>query len=115
VQNFDGNGYWIRLISSIGDNGISIGKLPVLGQILGVTPGSPGIEGARPQWVGDLTAADFRPDVACSSQPVPSLTAATAQADLRHVGYAARPSRADVSKLAKLVGARPSSAGRSGG
>jgi phospholipid/cholesterol/gamma-HCH transport system substrate-binding protein len=103
VQNFDGNGYWIRLISSVGDNGISIGKLPLLGQILGVTPGSPGIEGARPQWVGDLTSADFRPDVACSSQPVPSLTATTAQADVRHVGYAAPPSSADLRKLDQLV------------
>ncbi len=114
VQNFDGNGYWIRLISSIGDNGISIGKLPLLGQILGVTPGSPGIEGARPQWAGDLTPADFRPDVACSSQRVPSLTATTAQADLRHVGYAAKPSSADVSKLAKLVGAPSASTAGSG-
>ncbi len=113
VQNFDGNGYWIRLISSIGDNGISIGNLPLLGQILGVSPGSPGIEGARPKWVGDLTPAAFRPDVACSSQPVPSLTATTAQADVRHVGYAAPPSKAQVQKLAKLVGAHSSSAGGS--
>lgn len=114
VENFDGNGYWIRLISSTGNNGISIGTLPGLGQILGDTPGSPGVEGARPQWVGDLTPADFRPDVACSSQPVPSLTAVTAQADLRHVGYAAPPSSADVKKAAKLVGARPSSTRGSG-
>lgn len=114
VQNFDGNGYWIRLISSAGDNGISIGKIPVLGQLLGVTPGSPGIEGARPRWVGDLTPADFRPDVPCSSQPVPSLTATTAQADVRHVGFAAPPSSADISKLDKLVGAHPSSARGSG-
>lgn len=109
VQNFDGNGYWIRLISSAGDNGISIGKLPILGQILGVSPGSPGIQGARPQWVGDLTPDVFRPDVACSSQPVPSLTAATAQADVRHVGYAAPPSKADLQKLDKL--AHPSAGG----
>jgi virulence factor Mce-like protein len=103
VQNFDANGYWIRLISSVGDNGISLGSLPLLGQILGVTPGSSGIEGARPQWVGDLTSADFRPDVACSSQPVPTLTTATAAADLHHVGYAAPPTTAQVQKLDKLV------------
>ena len=113
VQNFDANGYWIRLISSAGDNGISIGKLPLLGQLLGVTPGSPGIEGARPRWVGDLTPADFRPDAPCSSQPVPSLTSATAQADLRHVGYAAPPSSSQVAKAAKLVGARSSSSSSS--
>jgi virulence factor Mce-like protein len=105
TQDFDGNGYWTRLISSVGNNGISIGKLPLLGQVLGVTPGSPGIQGARPQWVGDLTSADFRPDVACSSQPVPSLTAATASADMHHVGYAAPPTKEQVDKLGKLVGA----------
>ena len=61
--------------------------------------------------MGDLTPDDFRPDVACSSQPVPSLTATTAQADVRHVGYAAAPSKADVQKLDKLA---HSSAGGSG-
>jgi phospholipid/cholesterol/gamma-HCH transport system substrate-binding protein len=106
VQNFDANGYWIRLISSVGDNGISLGKLPLLGQILGVTPGSSGIEGARPQWVGDLGSAAFRPDAACSSQPVPSLGATTAPADLHHVGYAAPPTSAQLQKLDELVGSR---------
>lgn len=112
VQNFDGNGYWIRLISSVGNNGISIGNLPGLGQVLGMTPGSPGIQGARPQWVGDLTPADFRPDVPCSSQPVPSLTATTAQADVRHVGYATPPSAADARKLENLAHSSTAGSGR---
>jgi phospholipid/cholesterol/gamma-HCH transport system substrate-binding protein len=114
VQNFDANGYWIRLISSVGNNGISIGKLPLLGQILGVTPGSAGIEGARPQWVGDLTPSVFRPDVPCSSQPVPTLAAATAPADLHHVGYAAPPTSAQLQALRKLIGSRSATATRSG-
>ncbi len=104
VQNFDGNGYWIRLIAGTGNNGLSLGKLPVLGQILGSTPGTAGIEGARPQWVGDLTPADFRPDVSCSSQPIPSLSATTATPDLRHVGYSSPPTTATVQKLARLLG-----------
>jgi hypothetical protein len=114
VQNFDANGYWIRLISSVGNNGISLGKLPVLGQILGLTPGSSGIEGARPQWVGDLTSADFRPEVACSTQPVPTLTTVTAPAELHHVGYAAPPSAAQLRQLDKLVGSRSSKGTGSG-
>jgi phospholipid/cholesterol/gamma-HCH transport system substrate-binding protein len=108
AQNFDGNGYWIRLISSVGNNGISVGQLPLLGQTLGVTPGSSGIEGARPRWVGDLTSADFRPDVPCSSQPLPTLAAATASADVHHVGYAAPPTNAQLQKLHTLVSSRSS-------
>jgi ABC-type transporter Mla subunit MlaD len=114
VQNFDANGYWIRLISSVGLNGISIGTIPGLGQILGATPGSSGIQGARPQWVGDLSSAAFRPDVACSSQPVPSLASATAAADLHHVGYAAPPTAAQLQALHKLVGAHPAPSTGSG-
>jgi phospholipid/cholesterol/gamma-HCH transport system substrate-binding protein len=104
TQNFDGNGYYTRLIAGTGDNGLSVGQLPGLGAILGSTPGTAGIEGARPKWVGDLTSADFRPDVACTSQPLPSLTATTAAPDLRHVGYAAPASPAEAQKLAKSLG-----------
>jgi phospholipid/cholesterol/gamma-HCH transport system substrate-binding protein len=104
VQNFDGNGYWIRLIGGTGDNSLSVGQLPVLGSILGSSPGSSGIEGARPQWVGDLTAADFRPDASCATQPVPSLSATTAAPDLRRVGSATPATAADVQKLAQQLG-----------
>ena len=45
-------------------------------------PGGSSISGARPQWVGDLTSADFRPDVPCSSQALPSLGATAAAPDL---------------------------------
>jgi ABC-type transporter Mla subunit MlaD len=104
AQNFDGNGYWIRLISGTGENGLSVGQLPGLGSILGATPGTAGIEGARPTWAGDLTPADFRPDVSCSTQPVPSLNATTSSPDLRHVGYSTPPTAASVQKLAKALG-----------
>jgi virulence factor Mce-like protein len=71
VQNFDGNGYWIRVIGSTGNNSLSVTRL---GSLLGGS-GSSSFAGARPHWVGDLNSSDFRPDVPCSSQPVPSLSA----------------------------------------
>ncbi len=96
-QNFDGNGYWIRLIDATGNNELSLGSATGLGQILGVGSGT--VDGARPQWVGDLTPADFRPDVACTSQPVPSLAATTAPTDFTSAGAATAPSSAAAHKL----------------
>ncbi len=98
VQNFDGNGYWIRLINASGNNELSLGSITGLGGILGV--GSSGVDGARPQWVGDLTPDDFRPDVPCTSQPVPSLAATTAPTDLSNAGTATPPSSAAAHQLA---------------
>lgn len=104
TQDFDGNGYWTRLITGAGETGLSIGQLPGLGQALGATPGTSGIEGARPRWVGDLTASDFRPDAPCATQPVPSLSASTAAPDLRHLGYSTPAGPATVRKLAPELG-----------
>lgn len=101
VQNFDGNGYWIRLINASGNNELSLGSASGLGQILGV--GSSGVDGARPQWVGDLTPDDFRPDVPCTSQPVPSLAATTAPTDLGSGGTATPPSSSADHKLAQVL------------
>jgi phospholipid/cholesterol/gamma-HCH transport system substrate-binding protein len=81
-QNFDGNGYWIRLINGIGTNPADVSQLPVLG---GLVSGSSGILGARPKWAGDLTASDFRPDASCSKQPVVNLSSTTAAPDIRRV------------------------------
>lgn len=69
VQNFDGNGYWIRSILGTGTNSASVGQLLPSGASI------PGIQGASPHWVGDLTPSDFRPDASCSSQPVVNLSA----------------------------------------
>ena len=79
TQDFDGNGYWIRLINGIGTNPANVAQLPPVGS------GSTGLLGARPQWVGDLTPADFRPDASCSRQPVVSLSSATGAPDVRRV------------------------------
>jgi virulence factor Mce-like protein len=69
VQNFDGNGYWIRSILGTGTNSASVGQLLSSGASI------PGIQGASPHWVGDLTPSDFRPDASCASQPVTNLSA----------------------------------------
>jgi ABC-type transporter Mla subunit MlaD len=68
AQNFDGNGYWIRLISGVGSNSLSVG------QLTGTGASTPSVLGSRPVWDGDLTPSDFRPDVPCTSQPVVSLS-----------------------------------------
>jgi len=71
VQNFDGNGYWIRSILGTGTNTASVGRLLSSGESV------PGIQGSSPHWVGDLTPSDFRPDASCSSQPVVNLSASS--------------------------------------
>jgi hypothetical protein len=102
VQNFDANGYWIRLLSGTGNNSLSVGQLPVGGS----APAIAGIQGARPQWVGDLKPSDFRPDVPCSSQPVPSLGATTAAPDLRRIAAANAPTTTITNGIARLLGLR---------
>jgi hypothetical protein len=37
----------------------------------------------RPHWFGDLQPKDFRPDVPCTSQRVPSLASSTQPPDFR--------------------------------
>lgn len=79
--NFDANGPYTRFLAGAGTNTLS---MSFGGQQLVSTapPGGTSLQGARPQWVGDLTAADFRPDVPCSTQKVPSLASPTAPPDL---------------------------------
>lgn len=86
--SFDANGPYTRVVAGAGTNTVSsplLGSIPLLGQLVGSTPagGSGGsLQGARPQWVGDLTPADFRPDVSCSTQPLASLASPTAAPDM---------------------------------
>ena len=77
---FDGDGPYTRFLAGAGTNTLS--GTP-FGKLLFSTapPGGKSLEGVRPHWVGDLTPSDFRPDIPCTSQPVPSLAANTAPAD----------------------------------
>jgi hypothetical protein len=80
--SFDGDGPYTRFVAGAGTNSLtgSVGGHPVVGT---VPPGGNAIQGARPSWFGDLQASDFRPDVSCATQKVPSLVSATAPPDLR--------------------------------
>jgi hypothetical protein len=85
--SFDWNGPYTRVLAAAGSDSLTggtLGTLPVLGQLVGTAPpGGNSLLGARPAWVGDLPASAFRPDIPCTSQPVPSLASPTAAADLR--------------------------------
>jgi ABC-type transporter Mla subunit MlaD len=100
--NFDANGPFTRVLAAAGTQSLSlgtiggidsilkglpvIGNLPVVGKLLGTAPpGGSAVLGSRPAWVGDPTAADFRPDVPCASQPVPSLGSTTVSSNARTV------------------------------
>jgi phospholipid/cholesterol/gamma-HCH transport system substrate-binding protein len=79
--NFDANGPYTRVLAGAGSDSLSggaLGSLPIIGQLVGSSPpGGTSLLGARPSWVGELGSADFRPDVPCATQPVPSLAAPT--------------------------------------
>ena len=91
--NFDANGPYTRVLVGAGTNSLSgglLGTLPGLGPArrLG-SPGGGSLLGARPPWVGALTASAFRPEVPCSSDagpeprrsaPPPATARATASA-----------------------------------
>jgi phospholipid/cholesterol/gamma-HCH transport system substrate-binding protein len=91
--NFDGNGPFTRTLIGAGPDTLSLGTdVPLLGQLVGTAPPNGGsIQGARPTWVGALTPSDFRPDVKCSTQPVPNLAAPTAASDAHLVHSGAAP------------------------
>lgn len=78
--SFDGDGPYTRFLAGAGPNSLS-GSSGGQNLFSTAPPGAKSLQGARPQWVGDLTPADFRPDVPCTSQPVPSLAAPTGPPD----------------------------------
>jgi virulence factor Mce-like protein len=107
--DFDANGPYTRVLAAAGTNTLSNGTItpgtPAAGGLLGTIgsvlglgkvfstapPGGSALAGARPQWVGDLTSADFRPDVSCMSQALPSLSATAAAPDLRRASTPPAP------------------------
>jgi hypothetical protein len=93
--SFDANGPYTRTLAGAGSNSLTggtLGNLPGIGQIVGsAPPGNGSLLGARPSWIGDLTPGDFRPDVSCASQRLPSLAAPTHAPDLTTVAAPAPP------------------------
>jgi virulence factor Mce-like protein len=85
--SFDANGPFTRVLAAAGTNSLTgsptLGSLPIIGSLVGsAPPGGTSLLGARPAWVGDLTASDFRPDVPCAGDKLPSLASPTASPDL---------------------------------
>ena len=76
-QNFDGNGPAVRYHAGLGDNVVTTGRLPNLGEsLVGVTDEP--IIGSRPRWTG--VQPPFRPDVPCVGQALPDLAPETGPA-----------------------------------
>jgi virulence factor Mce-like protein len=90
AQNFDGNGYALRIVIGAGAETVTA-VLPGLGKVIGVLPGSSAIIGARPQWVGDLTPDVFHPEAPCATQPLAHLGSPTAAGDFSLAGPVVRP------------------------
>jgi phospholipid/cholesterol/gamma-HCH transport system substrate-binding protein len=110
---FDALGPYVRTVVGAGNNGIStgtLGSVPLLGQLIGSSPGGSPIQGVAPKWVGTLTAKAFRPDVECSSDPVPNLSASrTAAADFKPDRAAAvfDPTVAELRRALSLATGKP--------
>jgi phospholipid/cholesterol/gamma-HCH transport system substrate-binding protein len=83
-QNFDGNGPAVRYHAGFGDQLVSFGSVPTVGEpLVGLT--SEPLVGSRPRPPGDQPP--YRPDVPCRTQERPDLSAATGPApDQRKVG-----------------------------
>jgi virulence factor Mce-like protein len=111
-QDFDGNGYWLRTLLAGGTNGLNIGKLPVLGSLLGTSATtSSGTVGARPVWVGDLPSSAFQPGAPCSAQAIPNLSSTTAAPDFRRAAISGAPTLGSLGKLKAALRADGSSPG----
>ncbi|HEU4979194.1 MAG TPA: hypothetical protein VFT42_09895, partial [Solirubrobacteraceae bacterium] len=76
-QNFDGNGYYAHLFSPSGTTIVTSGPSQANGsRNIGRAPVPP--TATRPRYLGQAGRPPYRPDVACASQPLPDLSAATA-------------------------------------
>ena len=90
--NYDANGPYLRALIGLGTNSLPtsvLGSLPGVGQLLGSVAGTgtsgstnTSVQGTAPNWVGDMTQADFHPEATCSTQTLPTnLVADPADAD----------------------------------
>jgi virulence factor Mce-like protein len=77
TQNFTGNGQAVRYHAGFGDQLVTTGKAPTLGEpLVGLT--SEPLLGSRPRFTG--SPPPFRPGVPCGSQEPPDLAAETGPA-----------------------------------
>ncbi|MFL5823746.1 MAG: MlaD family protein [Solirubrobacteraceae bacterium] len=78
--SFDANGPYTRFLAGAGPDSLS-GNFGGKSLFSTTPPGGGSVQGARPHWLGDLQPRDFRPDVRCTSQKLPSLAATTGSPD----------------------------------
>jgi hypothetical protein len=104
-QNYDANGHTLRLIIGAGLETVT-GVLPGLGKVIATLPGTGPMLGARPTWVGPLTAGDFNPGAPCAEQPLPSLASPTASPDFTRVAAGTKPklTRSELLRVASEEG-----------
>ena len=76
-QNFEGDGFAVRYHAGFGNQTVTSGKVPSIGEPIVGTTSEP-IIGSRPRYTG--VRPPFRPDVPCVGQPLPDLTAQTGPA-----------------------------------
>jgi virulence factor Mce-like protein len=87
--SFDANGPYTRVLLGAGSDSLS-GSFAGQ-QLVGTPPpGGTSLQGARPQWVGELTPDDFHPEASCAAQPLPNLASGTGSPDLSPSGAGAR-------------------------
>ncbi len=95
--NFDANGPYLRALIGLDNQSLPsslLGSIPGVGSLVGTiastltgsssssASSSTASVSTAPTWDGDLTASDFRPDVLCSTQPLPTnLVSNPAEAD----------------------------------
>jgi virulence factor Mce-like protein len=81
MQDFDGNGPYLRYEGGLSDQSVSTGNVPGAGRLVGLT--SKPLLGVRPVWNGP-TPPPFAPNADCRTQPATSLKADTAPAPASH-------------------------------
>ncbi len=109
-QNFDANGYTLRILIGAGVETLTA-VLPGLGKVIGTLPGGGTILGARPQWVGDLTPDAFHPEAPCVDQPLPNLGSSTVAPDFAAAGPST-PAKLTRGQLDNLIALLRKAAGR---
>jgi hypothetical protein len=97
--NFDGNGPYTRTMVGAGLNSISPITIPGIGSV-GLS--NTGSLSSSPNWIGTLPVSAFRPDVPCTTQPVPSLAVIPAASDAQN-RRAATPATTAIPSVTKVL------------
>ena len=100
-QDFDGNGPAVRYHGGYGDQLVSTGQVPQVGQLFGLADEP--LIGSRPPWPGPGKQPPFRPDVPCKGQAVANLAAGMTPAPAARKGTPRRLTPAQLQKIEKRL------------